>query len=269
MIRATILGCGSSGGVPRLGGNWGDCDPLNPKNRRRRCALLVQRRESSGVTQLVIDTGPDFVLQMLDAGISELDAVLYTHPHADHIHGIDDVRQLVFNRGAVMPVWADGATANALASRFGYIFETPPGSHYPPVCALNLIEGEVAIEGTGGTIRLEPFVVEHGTIMALGFRIRENGDAGGLVYLPDVSAIPDAAWQAIIGAEVFICDALRRTPHPSHAHLARTLEWFARAGTPRCVITNMHLDMDYDAVMADTPAHVVPAYDGMVIEVGA
>ena len=266
MIRATILGCGSSGGVPRLGGLWGDCDPTNPKNRRRRCSLLVQRIGPAGVTQLVIDTGPDFAPQMLDAGVRELDAVVYTHAHADHIHGIDDIRQLVFNRGAVMPVWADGATAEALVTRFGYIFETPPGSLYPPVCALNLIEGPLAIDGAGGPIRLEPFVVEHGTIMALGFRIRGEG-AAGLVYLPDVSAIPEAAWPAIMGAEAFICDALRRTPHPSHAHLARTLDWFARAGTPRCIITNMHLDMDYDAVMADTPAHVTPAHDGMVVEV--
>ena len=266
MIRATILGCGSSGGVPRLGGHWGDCDPANPKNRRRRCALLVQRRSPAGTTQIVIDTGPDFAPQMLDAGISELDAVVYTHAHADHIHGIDDLRQLVFNRGAVMPVWADGATAEALVTRFGYIFETPEGSHYPPVCTLNLIESEVAIDGAGGTIRLDPFVVEHGSIPALGFRIRGEG-AGGLVYLPDVSAIPEGAWPKIMGAEVFICDALRRTPHPSHAHLARTLDWFARAGTPRCIITNMHLDMDHDAVMADTPAHVVPAHDGMIVEV--
>ena len=266
MIRATILGCGSSGGVPRLGGQWGDCDPANPKNRRRRCALLVQRMGPAGTTQLVIDTGPDFVPQMLDAGVRELDAVVYTHAHADHIHGIDDIRHLVFNRGAVMPVWADGATAEALVTRFGYIFETPPGSLYPPVCVLNLIEGPLTITGAGGPIRLEPFVVEHGNIMALGFRIRGE-DARGLVYLPDVSAIPDAAWPAIMGAELFICDALRRTPHPSHAHLARTLDWFARAGAPRCIITNMHLDMDYAAVMADTPAHVVPAHDGMVVEV--
>ena len=266
MIRATILGCGSSGGVPRLDGHWGDCDPANPKNRRRRCALLVQRIGAQGTTQIVIDTGPDFAPQMLDAGISELDAVVYTHAHADHIHGIDDIRQLVFNRGAVMPIWADGTTAEALVTRFGYIFETPPGSLYPPVCALNLIEGPLTIHGAGGTLHLTPFVVEHGAIMALGFRIRGE-DARGLVYLPDVSAIPDAAWPAIMGADLFICDALRRTPHPSHAHLARTLDWFSRAGTPRCVITNMHLDMDYAAVMADTPAHVVPAFDGMVVEV--
>lgn len=268
MIRATILGCGSSGGVPRLGGNWGECDPANPKNRRRRSALLLQRKGPEGVTQVVIDTGPDFAQQMLDAGIAVLDAVVYTHPHADHIHGIDDVRQLVFNSGQMMPVWADEPTATALRERFGYIFETPPGSHYPPVCALNRIEGEIRITGAGGLIRLDPFEVVHGNIPALGFRIRGEG-SGGLVYLPDVSAIPPESWSCIIGAEVFICDALRRTPHPSHAHLARTLDWFARAGTPRCVITNMHLDMDHDQVMADTPDNVVPAHDGMVIEVAA
>lgn len=266
MIRATILGCGSSGGVPRLGGHWGDCDPANPKNRRRRCSLLVQRMGPEGVTQLVIDTGPDFAPQMLDAGVAVLDAVFYTHPHADHLHGIDDVRQLVFNSGQMMPVWADPDTAQELADRFGYIFQTPPGSQYPPVCALNVIEGEVRVTGAGGTIRMQPFEVQHGNIRALGFRIRGE-DARGLVYLPDVSAIPPEAWPHITGAEVFICDALRRTPHPSHAHLARTLDWFARSAVPRCIITNMHLDMDHDAVMADTPDHVVPAHDGMVVEV--
>lgn len=268
MIRVTILGCGSSGGVPRLGGVWGDCDPSNPRNRRRRSSILVQRQGREGTTQIVIDTGPDFAHQMLDTGVAVLDAVIYTHPHADHIHGIDDVRQLVFNSGQMMPVWADEPTSQALLERFGYIFETPPGSQYPPVCALNRIDGEIRINGAGGLIRLDPFEVRHGNIPALGFRIRGEG-AGGLVYLPDVSSIPPEAWSYITGAEVFICDALRRTPHPSHAHLARTLDWFARAGTPHCVITNMHLDMDYDAVMADTPANVEPAYDGMVLEVAA
>lgn len=271
MIRAVILGCGSSGGVPRLGDKWGECDPENPKNRRRRCALLVQRfapDDPGKVTQIVIDTGPDFANQMLDAGVAELDAIFYTHPHADHIHGIDDVRQLVFNRGAVMPVWADAATGHALTTRFSYIFATPPGSQYPPVCALNLIEGEVQVDGAGGGIRMRPFTVQHGRIEALGFRIQTRaGDQGGLVYLPDVSAIPDAAWPVIRGAEVFICDALRREPHPSHAHLAQTLEWFDHSGISDCIITDMHIDLDYEKVMAETPDHIRPAHDGLVVEV--
>lgn len=263
MIRATILGCGSSGGVPRLGGRWGECDPANPRNRRRRCSLLVERIGAQGVTRVLIDTGPDFVPQMLDAGVAELDAVVYTHPHADHIHGIDDLRQVVFNMGRIMPVWADAQTEAALQGRFGYIFETPEGSSYPPVCEILPIAGPFAIEGAGGVIDFLPFAVSHGDIPALGFRI---GPGPGLVYLPDVLSIPEEAWPAITGCEVFICDALRRTPHPSHAHLALALEWIARSGCARGIITNMHIELDYDAVMAETPENVVPAHDGLRIE---
>ncbi|MDO5706392.1 MAG: MBL fold metallo-hydrolase [Paracoccus sp. (in: a-proteobacteria)] len=263
MIRATILGCGSSGGVPRLGGRWGECDPSNPKNRRRRCSLLVERVADHGTTQVLIDTGPDLVPQLLDAEVGRLDGVVYTHAHADHIHGIDDLRQIAYNMGAMVPVWADAPTSVALLDRFGYIFETPVGSFYPPVCALNRIEGPVVIDGPGGVIELRPFRVAHGEIDALGFRI------GGLVYLPDVSSIPDAAWPEIMGAEVFICDALRRTPHPSHAHLALALEWIERSGAAQGVLTNMHIDLDHAAVESETPPHIRAAHDGMQVQVAA
>lgn len=264
MIRATILGCGSSGGVPRLGNRWGDCNPDNPRNRRRRCSLLVERTGPEGVTRILIDTGPDFVPQMQDAHVAELDAVVYTHAHADHIHGIDDLRQIVFNMRRIMPIWADCDTAQALMTRFGYIFETPEGSSYPPICALQPIDGPFAIEGAGGRIELTPFVVNHGDMDALGFRIGAMGKS--LVYLPDVLTIPEASWPAIRGCDVFICDALRRVPHPSHAHLARALDWIAQSGCARGVITNMHIDMDYDDVQRETPDNVVPAHDGMRIE---
>ncbi|MFG6079370.1 MBL fold metallo-hydrolase [Paracoccus litorisediminis] len=263
MIRATILGCGSSGGVPRLGNRWGECDPQNPRNRRRRCALLLEREGPMGVTRVLIDTGPDLVPQLLDAGIGELDAVVYTHAHADHIHGIDDLRQIVFNMGKRMPVHADARTAAALMQRFGYVFETPPGSSYPPICQMHLIEGPIRITGAGGALELIPFAVDHGDTEALGFRI--PADRGGLVYLPDVKDIPEAAWPAIIGAQTFICDGLRRKPHPSHAHLALTLDWIARSGCAHGVITNMHIDLDYDDVMAETPDNVIPAHDGLVL----
>lgn len=263
MIRATILGCGSSGGVPRLGNRWGDCDPEDPKNRRRRCSLLVERDGPDGATQVLIDTGPDMVPQLLDAGVETLDAVIYSHAHADHVHGIDDIRQLVHNSRRKMQIWADEPTTEALLDRFGYIFATPVGSFYPPIADLNRLDGPVTIDGPGGAITFHPFRVQHGEITALGFRI------GGLVYLPDVSAIPAAAWPLIEGAEIFVCDALRHDPHPSHAHLAQALDWLARAGTPRGVLTNMHIDMDYDQVMAMTPDHIVPAHDGMVLHVAA
>lgn len=271
-MRATILGCGSSGGIPRLGGadgrgNWGDCDPANPKNRRRRCSLLVEQGEGEAITRLLIDTGPDLVPQLLDARVGWLDAVVYTHAHADHTHGIDDLRQLVFNTRKIMPIWADAETADSLLSRFGYIFETPAGSFYPPIGALNEITVPFTVEGAGGAITLTPFRVQHGEITSLGFRIEAGteGDHKALVYLPDVSAIPDQAWSAIMGADVFICDALRRKPHPSHAHLDLAVEWIMRSKTPRGVITNMHLDMDYAEVDRDTPSHIEPAFDGMVL----
>ena len=264
MIRATILGCGSSGSVPRLGGRWGACDPANPRNRRRRCSLLVEREGPGGTTRLLVDTGPDLVPQLTDAGVGVLDAVVWTHPHADHIHGIDDLRQITHNTGGVLPGWADAATTRALQTRFGYIFRTPPGSPYPPIVALNLIEGAFAVAGAGGPIKVLPIEVQHGSITALGLRITGE-DGRALVYLPDVNDIPDAAWPAITDAEIFICDALRRTPHPSHAHLDLTLGWIERSRARRGVITNMHIDLDYDEVMAETPDHVVPAHDGLVL----
>lgn len=263
MICASILGCGSSGGVPRLGRRWGECDPENPRNRRRRCALLVERITPQGTTRVLIDTGPDLVPQLLDAGVGELDAVVYTHAHADHIHGIDDLRQIVFNMGRRMPIHADAQTAEALLQRFGYIFETPPGSSYPPICEMNLIDGPVRVPGAGGEIELIPFAVDHGDTSALGFRIPSN--AGGLVYLPDVKHIPEAAWPVIAGCEIFICDGLRRKPHPSHAHLELTLDWIMRSGCRQGVITNMHIDLDYRAVMDETPDNVIPAHDGLVL----
>ncbi len=260
MYRFTILGCGSSGGVPRLGGDWGDCDPANPKNRRRRCSLLVERIGAGGVTRVLIDTSPDMREQLLDAGIGALDAVAYTHSHADHVHGIDDLRQIVFNLRRRLPVWADGPTQGALIDRFGYAFVQPADSPYPPILDLHTIDGPFVIEGAGGPVTLVPFLADHGSIDALGFRI------GRLAYLPDAVAIPEESWLHLRGLDVWIVDALRRKPHPTHAHLAMTLDWIARARPQRGVLTNMHLDLDYDTLRAELPAHVTPAHDGMRIE---
>lgn len=258
-LKLTILGCGSSGGVPRLGDVWGECDPNDPRNRRRRCSLLVQRITEEGETAVLIDTSPDLRQQLLDAGIGRLDAVLFTHAHADHTHGLDDLRMIVFNMRQRLPVYADGPTQNDLLGRFGYAFVQPAGSAYPPILDLHAIDGDVTIEGAGGPITFTPFEVTHGNIDALGFRM------GDIAYLPDVSDIPDAVWPVLGGLDCWIVDALRRTPHPSHAHLDLTLEWIARATPKRAVLTNMHIDLDYQTVADETPDHITPAYDGMVI----
>ncbi|MCB1389043.1 MAG: MBL fold metallo-hydrolase [Rhodobacteraceae bacterium] len=259
-LRATILGCGSSGGVPRLGGEWGACDPLNPRNRRSRCSLLLQRIGAGGTTTVLIDTSPDMRQQLLDAGIGRLDGVVYTHAHADHVHGIDDLRMIVYNMRRRLPVWADPPTQQALIDRFGYAFVQPAGSPYPPICDLNTIGGEVTVTGAGGPIVLTPFRVDHGSMEALGFRVAD------LAYLPDVVAIPEESWPALAGLDCWILDALRYKPHPTHAHLALALEWIARAAPRRAVLTNMHIDLDHARLEGETPAHITPAHDGMVLE---
>jgi len=261
-LHFRILGCGSSGGVPRLGGHWGDCDPENPRNRRQRCSLLITREGDDGaLTRVLIDTSPDLRNQLLEAGVGELQAVVYTHSHADHVHGLDDLRMIVFNMRDRLQVWADGDTGNALLGRFGYAFTQPKGSPYPPILELNTIDGDVTVDGPGGPITLQSFTVDHGSIEALGFRV------GDVAYLPDVAEIPDEAWPMLEGLETWIVDALRRTPHPTHAHLARTLDWIARSGTRHAVLTNMHIDLDYQTVLDETPDHVEPAYDGMTLSV--
>jgi phosphoribosyl 1,2-cyclic phosphate phosphodiesterase len=262
-LRATILGCGSSAGVPRIGGDWGDCDPANPKNRRSRCSLLVERISETGITRVLVDTSPDLRSQLLAAGVGCLDGVAFTHPHADHLHGIDDLRTVVQNGGARLPVWADAETSDVLISRFAYVFVQPAGSLYPPILDLRALDGPFEVTGAGGPIGIRPFRVHHGRIESLGFRF------AGLAYLPDVSDIPDDVWPALDGLDVFILDTLRRKPHPTHAHLSQSLAWIERAAPRRAVLTNMHNDLDHATLLAELPAHIEPAYDGMTLEVAA
>ncbi|SDW21088.1 phosphoribosyl 1,2-cyclic phosphate phosphodiesterase [Ruegeria halocynthiae] len=258
-LRLTILGCGSSGGVPRLGGHWGACDPENPKNIRRRCSLLVERDGPEGTTSVLIDTSPDMRSQLLDTGTGRLDGVIYTHSHADHMNGIDDLRMIVFNMKTRVPVWADGDTQNDLLSRFGYAFVQPEGSPYPPILDLKTIDGPFEVSGTGGPIPFRPFRVNHGSIDALGFRM------GATVYLPDVADLYDESMAELANLDCLIIDALRRSPHPTHAHLDKTLGWIDQLQPKRAVLTNMHIDLDYATVDAETPDHITPAFDGMVI----
>ena len=264
-LRVTILGCGSSGGVPRVGGpdgaQWGACDPNEPKNRRRRCSILVERVGLDGTTRLLIDAGPDLRSQLLDAAVPNLDAVLITHEHADHVHGIDDLRPMVIARKERLDVWTDPDTAASLRDRFSYVFVQPEGSSYPPILTLKEMGESLTIEGAGGPITAVAHVVEHGPgIHARGFRFDD------IAYTPDVSALDNAAWAALEGVNLWIVDALRRAPHPTHSHLDRTLEWIERLGPQRAVVTNLHNDLDYATLCRELPKTVIPAYDGLVIE---
>jgi phosphoribosyl 1,2-cyclic phosphate phosphodiesterase len=261
-LRFTILGCGSSPGVPRIGGHWGACDPTNPRNRRRRCSLLVQRIAESGTTNALVDTTPDLREQALDAGIGTLDGVLYTHPHADHIHGIDDLRGFVVNMQRRVDVYADNATLTRLKQAFGYCFETPVGSEYPPILNGHEISrtDDVIVNGPGGPIKATPIVQTHGRITSLAFRF------GGLAYSPDVSGLDDAAVEALGGLDIWIVDALRLTPHPSHFSVDEALGWIAHLKPKHGVLTHMHIDLDYATLQRDLPERVEPGYDGMVLE---
>ena len=261
----TILGCGSSGGVPRIGNDWGTCDPANPRNRRRRCSAVITKTGPGGVTRVLFDTSPDLREQMLSAGITDIDAVLFTHEHADHTHGIDDLRAFFLIKCQRVQVWADDATGRMLTTRFAYCFYTAPGSDYPPIIHLNAMQSgkPVTIGGAGGDITILPFHVHHGTIDALGFRV------GNMAYTPDIDGVPNHSLEALQGLDLWIVDALRRTRHPSHWSLAQTLDWIERLKPKRAVITNMHIDLDYAELAAELPGGVVPAYDGLVLTLDA
>ncbi|NEU11349.1 MBL fold metallo-hydrolase [Methylobacterium sp. BTF04] len=260
-LTLTILGCGSSGGVPRVAYGWGACDPTEPRNRRRRCSLLVERHGEAGATRILVDTSPDLRDQLIGAQVKRLDAVLFTHAHADHTHGIDDVRPLVIHMRQRIPVFADARTRALLELRFGYCFATPPGSEYPPILDMNdLIEGEMmAIAGEGGTVTALPFGMEHGNEPALGFRF------GAAAYAPDVSLMPEAAKACLGGLDLLIIDALRETPHPTHYSVSDALALIETVRPRRAILTNLHTDLDYATLARKLPDNVVPAHDGLSV----
>jgi len=261
-LSVTILGCASSGGVPRVGQGWGKCNPANPKNRRRRCSILVSRGEGEAVTNALVDTGPDLREQMIDADVKRLDAVLYTHPHADHTHGIDDVRGLVIMSGRKIPAYMDEATSKVLTHKFDYIFETPPGSFYPPLMIEHRLHmgRAVTIEGPGGALEAIPFRLDHGDMDALGFRF------GDMAYTPDLNRVPEESEQYLCGLDLWIIDALRYQRHGTHLSLEQALELIEKFRPRRAVLTDLHVDLDYDVLCGQIPENVTPAYDGLKLQ---
>ena len=258
-VQITILGCGSSGGVPRVAQGWGACDPANPRNRRLRCSALVERAGPSGTTTILIDTSPDLRAQLIAANVSRVDAVLMTHAHADHLHGIDDVRPLVIQMRRRIPLYMDAPTSREVSQKFGYVLETPMGSFYPPLFTANAMTPGNAfiIDGPGGPIDVLPILFRHGEIDALGFRF------GDVVYSPDLSAVPAASEALLAGVDLWIIDALRYAPHPSHITVAEALALIDRFAVRRAVLTNLHTDLDHDRLKAELPEHIAVAYDGL------
>jgi len=255
-VRVTILGCGGSGGVPLIGGSWGDCDPANPRNRRLRASILVQQ----GDTTVVVDTTPDFRQQLLNAEVGRLDAVLYTHGHADHLHGIDDLRQVKYLTGEMVPIHADAGTLAEIRRRFAYVVEEKANESgfYTPLAQPRIIDGRFTV----GDLDVVPFEQDHGfSATTLGFRF------GPVAYSTDLVGLPEAAFETLAGVELWIVDCLREKPHPTHAHLQRTLDWIERVRPRRALLTHMNATLDYDRLLAKCPPGVAPAYDGLVVEV--
>ncbi len=263
-LKITILGCGSSGGVPRIDGDWGACDPDEPKNRRSRCSILVERQNTTNnaVTSVLVDTSPDIRNQLLGAGVNMINGVLYTHDHADQTHGIDDLRPFVFKAKRRIDTYMALDTQDVLVKRFGYIFKTPPGSQYPPIANLKTIKKHVpvCIEGPGGIIEAMPFEQYHGKIECLGFRF------GKFAYANDLVGLPHASYQYLEGLDLLVVDALRYKTHPTHFNVDQALELIEQVKPRRSVLTNMHIDLDYNTLCRELPENVEPAYDGMILE---
>lgn len=272
-LEITILGCGSSGGVPRVGGDWGACDPDEPKNRRTRCSIWVDYWQGSDVpppearTSVLIDTSPDLREQLLATGATRLDAVLFTHEHADQTHGIDDLRALAYRMRAQIPAYMDAHTKHHIFEKFGYCFEMPDGRVHPPILDLQpLIKPgkTITIDGPGGPLSLDVLQLSHGPTPSLGFQFGK-----ALAYTPDVHDIDDATLDRLYGTDVWIVDALRYGSHPTHAHADKALSWIARTQTRKAILTNMHIDMDYHVLKSELPGPHTLAHDGMRLRLKA
>lgn len=223
---------------------------------------MLEQTAPEGSTRVIIDTSPDMREQMLSAQVSAIDGIWYTHEHADHTHGIDELRVFYLHQRQRIPIWADTPTAELLMHRFAYCFISPQGSNYPPIVEHRLIVPgtEISTQGQGGALASLPFKVQHGNIDALGFRI------GNVAYTPDLNGVPDASLACLQGLDIWIIDALRQRPHPSHFSLSETLDWITRLKPKQAIITNMHIDLDYETLCNELPSNVTPAYDGLNFE---
>lgn len=263
-LKVTILGCGSSGGVPRVGGDWGICDPTDPKNRRTRCSILVEKTgEGDETTAVLIDTSPDLRQQLIRAEVKRLDAVFYTHDHADQSHGIDDLRAIAYRMRRRIPTYMDAHTKANVWQRFNYCFEMPEGRVHPAILELQplLSDGDtITVDGPGGALKVGVIEASHGPTPTLIFTFDDK-----VAYSPDVWDIPDAGLQRLADMPLWICDALRYNDHPTHAHADKALRWLAQTRTQKAVLTNLHIDMDYKTLADELPAVAVPAFDGMAL----
>ncbi len=262
-LKTTILGCGSSPGVPRIGNDWGACDPNEPRNRRTRCSLLLERYETGETpTRVLVDAGPDMRAQLLAANVDFIDAVIFTHAHADHTHGIDDLRAFWINTHRLVDTYADEKTQAHLERAFGYCFARPLGSEYPPILKHHAMAVDVplTVHGAGGPLIVTPFRQVHGDIDSIGLRV------GGLAYSCDVSDVPEGSLRYLADLDVWIVDALRYRPHPSHFTLDQAVAWSRLLKVRHAVLTHMHVDLDYATLRRDLPEGIEPAFDGMVIE---
>lgn len=262
-LRFTILGCGASPGVPRINGDWGACDPDEPRNRRTRSAALIERFAATDrPTRVVVDTGPDLRAQLIAAKVDAIDGVVYTHAHADHTHGIDDLRAYWMVQRRRVPVYTDDDTQQRLDDGFGYCFASPAGSAYPPFLTRHRITAGTPfrIDGPGGSIDLLPFAQTHGDIVSIGLRV------GGIAYSCDFNDVPEQSLPALADLDLWILDALRYRPHPSHCSLEQALGWIATIKPRRAILTHMTNDLDYNELAGSLPDHIRPAYDGIAFE---
>lgn len=268
-LTLTLMGTGSSGGVPRVGNQWGNCDPAEPRNRRRRCSLLIEKarqssNSSNSKTTIVVDTGADFREQILSANVKSIDGVLLTHSHADHIFGLDDLRQMALLLKRPIDVWMDQATRSQVMAAFAYCFHQAKGSSYPSFCTEQALEPHslITINGPAGDIQVTTLIAEHGDIQALGVKV------GAAVYLPDMKRIINTDSLALLkDVKVLIVDALRYKSHPSHMNLDECLAFIEAVAPERTILTNMHTDLDYQTLQAELPDGVEPGYDGLSIKV--